>query len=708
MSDREKRRKIPEFVVIPTICYKGTAHIQSPQLLSELQKILLKYIYDEPNLIKVIEDFNINKHIIQHSLVELFYQGLIYINFNLGMVTLSEEIQKIIEADALDEYKRIGTPELKKIKWIQEGISGGVLSYPKYVNFLKRPLHKINPVYLKPLHGGAFTPLRQLSHSTLVKAALDQFNRNFGETSHDLINNVERITNIRVFQTRKMYLRIKTSQLDDSRINYRTPIAYNIPPRILSCWTQSLNDYDIFDSFYTEEFDILDNSCAYRLNAIFKKCQSDIKKLLNDPAIKTPKQIYFLTNSFEKNIDFIISKSLYYISSINNVKLMPEKPSEFLPIFSKTIAETERLVIIGSAFLSSNWIFNYGKIIADLLKDDKRVILIYGFPPENLGISQIDKELDNVKAEFFDRFNVNSDVLKNLQIVYATPKFHSKLCLIDQSKAFLGSLNFLSSNFKEFPNESVVLIEGGEILEELLEYILEHLPNFGPARIWCERLSHVKHEINLSARRQTLFGSFKDEGHSTLQLINQWREEQSKYLRENIHLALHNIQTLINQITSLPSCLFIREMDHRDFMRKGLRDSKNQFAIATDRIHQRTFSAGFHLWINNALDRNVKVSIIWGREKSPNLSDPTFKQSIDTIKLLKSQIQPQIILSEYPSGSHAKLCLLDNSVSVVTSFNFLSIGGVPQMERMLSGELGLVINSQSINSKLNNNFFKNN
>ncbi len=700
----QKIKKIPRYVAIPGTCYEGTVYLRSPQSLSPFQKILLKYIYDEPDLQKIFDSFNLNARIIQNALVELFYLGLIYIDFNSGLVTLAEEIQKYIEDRKLDDYQKSSAPEARRIKFIQEGISGGLLSYRKFQDCLSQPLEKVDMEYLNPSYGGSFTPLQQMSPMTLIKAALDQFQPNNDELQQDLLDRVERIADIRIFQTRKMYFRIKTMRMEDVQKNFDAPIAPNVPPRILSCWIQKLNKNDIYETPVVEDFDILDNTCAYRLNSLFKKCQTEIKVVLNPSTQKSRKDLEYKIDAIEKLIDFLVSKGLSYCTSIDTVETLPAQPCSLLPILKNTISKTSNLLVLGSAFVSPNWMRVFGDTIAELLKTGIKVILLYGFPPENTPVNLIDKELENIRNQFFDQFAISPKDIQNLQVLYGSPKFHSKFCIIDTSAAFLGSLNFLSSSFQDSPKESVIFLEGGDIPRLLLEYALEHLPDFPAARKWCEGLAQASIAPKLSKKRLVLCDSYKNEGRTLIQQMETWRETPTKEIRDKINITLLNIQNFLNEVLVLPSATLIREMDHRDFMRKGLRDAKKQAVIATDRIHPRTFSAGLHMWFNSALERNIQVLVLWGRETADNPSDPSFQQSIDTIKLLKTQVNAGLVLSDKPAGSHAKFCLIDDVVAVVTSFNFLSVGGVPQMERTLSGELGLVLNSQDIVSKLATQF----
>jgi phosphatidylserine/phosphatidylglycerophosphate/cardiolipin synthase-like enzyme len=126
-------------------------------------------------------------------------------------------------------------------------------------------------------------------------------------------------------------------------------------------------------------------------------------------------------------------------------------------------------------------------------------------------------------------------------------------------------------------------------------------------------------------------------------------------------------------------------------LEKTLKEATSQILINSPWITQQVIDARFKTHLENALHRQVHVTIIYGMggdKMSKSDIDPNTEKYFDKLK----KRYPEHMFIKETKGNHAKVVICDDKFMVVTSFNWLSFKG--DKSRPLRTEYGTIIKNR--------------
>ncbi len=124
MLEKAKKR----FIFVPACVYSGDVYIKKQESLPTFHKIVLRYIARNNNLIEVMNAFGLNPRIINDVIVDLLYKNLIVLDLDENHIDVTDEVTKHIQNQTLDEFFHEKHPTIIHAEWIQERITGSILS----------------------------------------------------------------------------------------------------------------------------------------------------------------------------------------------------------------------------------------------------------------------------------------------------------------------------------------------------------------------------------------------------------------------------------------------------------------------------------------------------------------------------------------------------------------------------------------------------
>lgn len=177
----------------------------------------------------------------------------------------------------------------------------------------------------------------------------------------------------------------------------------------------------------------------------------------------------------------------------------------------------------------------------------------------------------------------------------------------------------------------------------------------------------------------------EQEGKGT-KVISLSKPKNEKISPEN-KINRQKIET-INDIDKLPNGTTISTYKHPIVLEKTLKEATSQIFINSPWITQQVIDARFKTHLENALTRQVHVTIIYGMggdKMSKSDIDPNTEKYFDKLK----KRYPEHMFIKETKGNHAKVVICDDKFMVVTSFNWLSFKG--DKSRPLRTEYGTII-----------------
>jgi len=353
----------------------------------------------------------------------------------------------------------------------------------------------------------------------------------------------------------------------------------------------------------------------------------------------------------------------------------------------KTIKLAKEIVIIGSAFINENTIADLIPMVEECLNKEIKIILVWG----GLGDS-----ISNIKSKYF---SLNSE---NLLFLKGSEDFHSKFVLVDDQIAWITSCNLLSYYFHESSSQEIICeIRGGHVLREIFEYIRHLIHESETARSWLDLLKfeedfNVIFEENISKIKK--FEEIIRESKDILKALI--RNSKKEALYQKLAINFGNLKKQFKILRKLETAVLIENLEHRKLLRSGLNFSKGSINIATDRIIQKALGPVLVDGFNDALKRNISIKIKWGRENPRTSNKKHYALCSDAIRFLIPKLTKQISISKIPSHSHVKCMLVDNHLTLVSSYNLLAFAGNGLSEEEVTNEWGIVISSKRITNKI--------
>lgn len=207
-----------------------------------------------------------------------------------------------------------------------------------------------------------------------------------------------------------------------------------------------------------------------------------------------------------------------------------------------------------------------------------------------------------------------------------------------------------------------------------------------------DRILVLEDDLQINSDMTEFINEQEGKGTKVLSLSKPKNEEISP--KHNI--VPQKIET-INDIDKWPHGTTISTYSHPIVLEKTLKEATSEILINSPWITQQVIDASFKANLENALKRQVHVTIIYGFGGSQTGKSDIDQKTEKYFRQLKKQYKEYFLLKE-TKGNHAKVIICDDQFMVVTSFNWLSFKG--DKSRPLRTEYGTIIKNQAEIAKM--------
>jgi phosphatidylserine/phosphatidylglycerophosphate/cardiolipin synthase-like enzyme len=505
-----------------------------------------------------------------------------------------------------------------------------------------------------------------------------------------IFEQIKRISNLHAIDNRTLYIPTKSEEIQG--IIYDLPVSECIPSEIIESWSHSitqLDKYSINDlSKADEEFlsnfhwDFLIQKWDNFLGNFGTILSDNIEKQLQFQKIGDI--INFLTY---EGIPRLLPKMQEIGLKVDMVHQQFLSGMEILEKLETRMKMAKELIIIGSAFIKNDSIQQLTTIIQNLPIKYLKLVLIWG----GLG-----EESPDVFKE------ITSIVDQSIILIKGKDLFHSKFLIIDNQIGWITSCNLLSYYYSEkSPEECICEFERGLIINDIVEYIRQLIPENSTALEWIDK-TYDKYEVDPdSINTYSTFSNFHNYLENVLESLQAIRNK-SNFSENLLKLKdlFENIKKSLRFFRNKETAVLIENLDHRKLLRSVLSECSSQIKIGTDRIIQNAISPVLISAFNDALARNVSISIKWGKENPKGTKKDQYEISLKGLQYLNEQTNNMLSIPQSPCHSHSKYLIMDESLSLITSYNLLAFSGNGLADDDITKELGVVITSRKITKNI--------
>ena len=675
------------YVTVPSQLMKGTVQVKDPSSMSPLHVLTLQAVSRHGDLKSVLDAFGVGRRVMQSVLADLFYEGLIYLNLQEGQVVLAPTVKQAMEQDCLEELLEMHAPKEIEVTWVQEMVSGGIMVYPFVSKYLSRPSAPGGTVSLTPKPSRVVL-LRDLPVRTLAKAAF----RVIGERvpgGGSVVDRVERITDRQAVGSRLFYVPVRVVRPTSDQPPLFLPEVEGVPRAIVDAWTAVLNPN-------RESFDLLDQTRLARdpLRAISPDGLADeweilmksVKRLVDDSERQEVDSARF-ANMSDDLLD-LGSRLIDAKYGAHESHAVAGPVDVHLSAMRELMAAANRVVVIGSAFLRLEALRSIAPAVQEAVERGVNVVLLWGLADMEERGSEGSTFLE--ANAFLTHLAGNSGIASEggAWLVPAASPFHSKFVAVDGHTAMVSSVNWLSSRSGGGVWEASIVVRGGRIPTEILSYAVERIPADHPSR-------RVAEDVLAETQAAVALDVDRDEQNRLVSELSAVLEDASETgvggFRSTIDSLLRRAEPMISEIRGGRSAVIVRDAEHRRLMTSALTGAKDRLVVTSDRIREEGAGRVFGRLAMEATRRGVTLKVRWGREVPEEEIDEDAQRSALRATAIKAELGPACNINMNPGGTHAKLVLMDKSLALVSSFNFLSFGGTAGSERTLAGELGVAV-----------------
>jgi phosphatidylserine/phosphatidylglycerophosphate/cardiolipin synthase-like enzyme len=689
-----KNRK---YLGIPLVVYNGIVEVLDKPQINPLHILILEFICTEHNISNIIKAFGLDLRIINESIVDLMDKHMIYVDLENNTIYPIDDVKTAIDQGRLDSYLGVQYPENVKIFWAQDAQQGEIFMFDDVQNYLSKPpilyvednedelyfkgtkIVSKNSRNLVQLSHTNFVTLPNVSPSRLIKTAKMRLREYISEGS--VFERVKGIKNIEVIDNKYIYIPLKSENIGKKKIYL--PDSGILPYDVIESWTKSISE---LNPYQISDLTPLEDSFLYKFNwnRIISKLDSIFSRISNVSSIngKNRGQIQQTRHYLESLVsqDVILNLKELYANSgnyscefIQGIKLKEK--------IEGCISKAERIVIIASAFITSETVDSFVSVFNMLTSKNVKIILIWG----RLGNPLRKEEIINLRA------------INNLSFFESDSNFHSKFLIVDMKYAMISSSNFLSYAYNSnSPQEIIAEFDNPSIILELYEYSHQRISN---PEFW-KIIDNVIKSIEYHKNSSELITQLDEEIEILLDLLEdlEKRKEKNESIQE---IKIHNerLQKIVNKLRNIQTGVLVYNLDHRKILRSSLQDAKRYIKIGTDRIIQQALTPVMLAAINDAIKEGIEIEIKWGREKNLNMGNPENVKLKASVLYLKNQVKNKIKINNTPSFSHAKYLILDNQLTMITSYNLLAFSGNGLSEDEITDELGIVISGKNMGIK---------
>ncbi|MFX1570412.1 MAG: hypothetical protein ACFFCV_18780 [Promethearchaeota archaeon] len=686
-----------KYLTIPINVYEGRVEIRSKIQMNPLHPYILNLVTLNNDLETVINSFQLDRRIVLEAIIDLMYKELVRVDLENSKIFNTPEVSDEIDRGRLVEFLEDEFPRFEAIKWIQDMVSGQIMTLEHGLPHFRTPLDLKEADYDEDMQVQItrrnFIPIKEYRTQTLVKVARLTLRQYIEEGN--IAGRVNKIHNLHLTESRNIYIPLKKEVIND--IEYDFPESETIPPSVLESWSRSLTQidaYSISDLSPADEDFLL----TYDWGTIMKKWHAFNSFLGSSISRISGTQLSRILKKQEireilKKIDYeVINKLIPAMMEIGtsmvDVDISKVKGNKLLKILSNELQQSKELVVIGTSFINEVGIEALLPLFEELISRNVKVILLWGTLAEQV-------------PDITSKFSIFQN--DNISFVRSIKPFHSKFLLIDNKSAWITSCNLGSYWYDETsPDEIFCKLEGGTVIGEIMEYALKRISTTRIEAKWLGSMgekflkdndSIIENQHNLSILKETI-----NEMKRTTELLLE--EPLNQDIIKNLKFIFEKHKSNIRQLRGLSTACLIENLDHRRFLRAVLEQATQSIQLGTDRMYRQAIGPVIISSLNKALEKNVDVEVKWGKEMLQSIPNDLLTNTRSTIIDIRTQTHNKIKISDNPSGSHAKYLSMDSSLLLVTSFNLFAFAGTGLADDEITDELGVVISSPNIAQKI--------
>ncbi len=668
--------------MVPCQLMKATIEVKDPSSLSPLHLMTLRAIAEHGNLKAILEAFGVGRRVMQGILADLFYAGFVYLNLRDGKAVVAPHVTESLKAGNLEELLSIHAPREVEMVWVREMVSGGLMVYPLVSKYLDRPDFASATVNLVP-KPGVVASLKDLPVRSLAKAAAPILQDQV-PTRAPVIEQVERITNRRLVGVRTFYVPVSVLRPKADEDPILLPEVRGVPRAITDAWTAMLNPKKDPLELVTETRVDTDPIRTLSPKGLAADWAGTVSRLRAASHLEGQLAGNDAAGELVDHLGDIARLITQVRLSAESVTVIAGPPEHHFTKLAEILQDARSSVLIGSAFLNPERLGEIVPLVAPAVKRGAKVALVWGLADADgqtvePGLIRDAQRIVESLSQTIDREKGGG-----IWLVPSESPFHSKFVAIDGKVALISSLNWLSTATHGDTWEVTAVLKEGTLPQDVFSYGVEHLPSDGAVRQAVGQIEPVEPGpspwVDAAARIAESFTEASS-------------PEDSYSERES---ALDEAEALTRNILDATTASLVRDGEHRRMLTSALASAQKRFVVTSDRV--RTEGAGhvFARLSREALTRGVNIMIRWGRAFPGTRLDEDTQESINRAGELKEDLGVGFDINDQPIGIHGKVVVVDGQFSLISSFNFLSFGGVASRERTLSGELGLAIFDESV------------
>ncbi len=682
-----------EFLTVPIIVYEGTVQLKGKKKMNPLHPFILELAVKETDLDVLIDTFEIDRRLIQEAIVDLMYKELVYVDLENSKIFVAPEVEDYIDRGRLMEYLEDEYPETVTIKWVQETVSGEIMMFDDVRDYFITPSLLIDrrpdPRKQLQLNRRDYINIQKVSPQMLIKTAKITLRSFIPEG--DLFERVDRVYNLNPVDSRNVFIPMKLSSIGDKK--YYIPYSASIPSSVIESWTKSLTNIDAYtiNDLTPADEDFLAQYHWQTLISKWLEINQEIGIALSNQLSaanrKTKLQRISQTLKYEV-LNNLIPSMMDLGAEVGKVFVELIKGEDILNKLKTALDKAKHLVVIGSSFVNDIGIEKLCEVIEKYSSTGIKFILIWGLLGENI---------EDIKQKY-PLFQT-----KNVSFIKSLEKFHSKFLVIDQDFAWITSCNLFSYWFnRTSPQEIICELHHGPIIAKIIRYILLKVGIKKKENGWItnvlegsiERNEIVENKWSILTELQDIIVELIKKCHNLIE------QPTSKSLLSDTKNTFQKEKNILKSIRKFETAYLIENLEHRKLLRATLYHGKSAIRIGTDRINKQAIGSVIISALNQCLTRGVPIQVRWGRENLQTISRDDLSIIQKVIEDIHQETGSKIEMSDKPSHSHAKFLTMDDTLSLITSFNLFAFAGNRLADDEITDELGVVISSPNATKEI--------